>query len=379
MDDLGRSPLMAPTDCRALETDYRGRSVLLTGHTGFKGGWLAVWLNALGAQVNGLALEPDTVPSFFEDAKVNEVCRGAFGDVRDLDTVRRVVRETRPAVIFHLAAQSLVRRSYEDPVATIATNVLGTVHLLEALRLERVRAAVVVVTSDKCYENREWVYGYRELDPMGGRDPYSASKGAAEIMVHCFRASYFPPERLVHHGVAVATARAGNVIGGGDWAKDRILPDAVRALTAGAPVPVRNPASIRPWSHVLEPLHGYLRLGAALLGPEAERFCEPWNFGPAPENACSVALLIEEFLDAWGAGSSIHTSAPASPPEAGILRLSIDKAITRLGWTPKWSLRQAIDRTAAWYRAWERGARGEELRALCLRQIAEFHADRQDA
>jgi len=371
VEDMARDAVILP-DRETLRVAYAGRRVLLTGHTGFKGGWLAVWLRSLAAEVTGVALDPDTEPSLFEDAGIADVCRHVVGDVRDLALVRRLVRGVRPEAVFHLAAQSLVRRSYAEPMATLETNVTGTANVLEAIRLERQRCAVVVVTSDKCYENAERLEPYRESDPMGGSDVYSASKGAAEIVARGWRRSFFPPARLAEHGVAVATARAGNVIGGGDWCADRIVPDAIRALAAGRPVPVRNPASVRPWQHVLEPLGGYLLLGARLLGPDAARHCGPWNFGPAPEDAAPVSALVGEIIRAWGSGSWAPEPQPGAPREAGLLRLSADKAREGLGWGPRWDLRAAVERSVAFYRARASGARGAALREECLRQVEEY-------
>ena len=359
----------ADPDSASLRAAYAGKRVLVTGHTGFKGGWLTVWLSALGADTTGLALEPSTSLSFFSDVSVVDLCHHNIGDIRDADLVRSKVHEARPDIIFHLAAQSLVRRSYDEPLETLQTNVMGTANVLEAIRAERRPCAVVIVTSDKCYENREWVHGYRENDPMGGHDVYSMSKGATELVVQSWRRSFFPPERFGDHGVALASARAGNVIGGGDWAKDRIVPDAVRALAAGKLVPVRNPGSIRPWQHVLEPLGGYLLLGARLLGGEAPSYCEAWNFGPAPESTRPVSDVVRAMVECWGSGSWVAAPEAAAVHETGLLRLCIEKAFARLGWSPLWGLREAVAKTAEWYRAREDGARGEALRQLCLRQI----------
>ncbi len=363
-------------DEAGLRAAFEGRRVLITGHTGFKGGWLTLWLDALGASVLGLSLPPPTEPSLFEDARIATRCRHVLGDVRDAAALRAAVREWQPDAVFHLAAQSLVRCSYEQPIETLATNVMGTAHLLEAIRLERARCAVVVVTSDKCYENREWAYGYREVDPVGGHDLYSASKGATEIVTASYRRSFFPPERLAEHGVALATARAGNVIGGGDWAADRILPDAVRALAAGSPIPVRNPGAVRPWQHVLEPLSGYLALGAQLLGSRevASRCCGPWNFGPAPGSARPVREVVAAAVRAWGSGTWAETPEQCAPHEAGILRLAIEKAVAQLGWRPRWGLEDAVGRTIEWYRVRHEGASPDELRELCLRQIQNYLA-----
>ena len=372
LEDVGREQMTGARHLRELREAYAGKRVLVTGHTGFKGGWLTTWLASLDADVTGFALPPGTDPSLFEDARIAALCRHELGDVRDLTRLRALVREVRPEVVFHLAAQALVRLSYEMPLETLETNALGTAKLLEALRLERQRCAVVVVTSDKCYENRECVHGYREDDPLGGHDVYSMSKSAAELVAQSWRRSFFPPDRLAEHGVALATARAGNVIGGGDWARDRIVPDAVRALSSGRAVPVRNPGAVRPWQHVLEPLGGYLLLGSQLLGGDAPRFCEAWNFGPPLQSTRPVAEVVSAVVAAWGSGSWTSTPQPHGPHEAGVLRLSIDKAYARLGWSPRWTLGEAAARTMEWYRARELGARGQALRDLAAAQIADY-------
>ena len=271
-----------------LRRAYAGRRVLVTGHTGFKGAWLARWLLDLGADVTGYALAPDTSPSLYGLLDLGAHTRSHLADIRDLATLQRAVSEAAPDVVLHLAAQPLVRRSYAEPLRTLETNVMGTANVLEAVRATAKPCAVVVVTSDKCYENREHVFGYREDEAMGGHDPYSMSKGATELVVASWRRSFFDPARLAKHGVAVASARAGNVVGGGDWAEDRIVPDCVRALSRGEPIAVRNPRSVRPWQHVLEPLGGYLLLGAKLLGPDAAHHCEGWNFGPALDSTRTV-------------------------------------------------------------------------------------------
>jgi CDP-glucose 4,6-dehydratase len=366
----------APTEAD-LRRAYAGKKVLLTGHTGFKGGWLALWLRDLGADLTGYALAPDPMPSLFLAAGVESACRSVIADVRDVARLREVVEETRPDYVFHLAAQPLVRLSYEIPLQTIETNVLGTAHVLDAVRGLRRPCAVVVVTSDKCYENREWPYGYREDEPMGGHDVYSMSKGAAELVVASYRRSFFHPAKLAEHGVAVASARAGNVVGGGDWAKDRIVPDAVNALAAGRAIPVRNPHGVRPWQHVLEPLGGYLLLGARLAGvgtDRPERFCEAWNFGPRPEDARPVKDVVEALVRAWGSGSWEDRHDPAAPHEAGLLRLDIDKAQARLGWSPRWRFEETFRRTVEWYRAFHDRASPADLAALCHRQTKEYLA-----
>lgn len=381
MEELGGEGVSSPNESELVRT-YRGKRVFVTGHTGFKGSWLTLWLHALGAETTGYALAPATQPALFSVLNAGQLCRHLEGDVRDLAGLQAALREARPDFVFHLAAQALVRRSYEAPLETLETNVLGTAHLLEAVRRERLPCVVVVVTSDKCYENREWPYGYREIEAMGGRDVYSMSKGGAELVVASWRRSFFPPERLCEHGVALASARAGNVIGGGDWAPDRLVPDAVRALVNGLPVAVRHPRAVRPWQHVLEPLGGYLLLGARLadgLGEGRESYCEAWNFGPQGRDAQPVARVVEGLLEVWGQGRWEDRSDPGEPHEAGLLLLSIEKAQARLGWAPRWNLTQALRHTVDWYRAFHESARGDALRALCLKQIRGFLGHVDDA
>ncbi len=320
---------------------FAGRSVLVTGHTGFKGSWLALWLHRLGAKVTGYALPPPTEPSNFCASAVRDLLAKHYeAEIRDAAALHAAVAAAQPDVVFHLAAQSLVRESYQSPRATFEVNVIGTLGLLDAVRAAGKPCVVVSVASDKCYENREQVWGYREIDPLGGHDLYSASKGAAEIAVAAYRRSFFPPERLGRHGVKLATARAGNVIGGGDWAKDRILTDAVRHLESGRPVPVRNPDAVRPWQHVLEPLSGYLTLAARMLESDAPSWCDAWNFGPLPGEELPVRRLVELFLQYWGEGTWTDVSDPNQPHEAGVLRLNIDKCFInsvggRAGASPK--------------------------------------------
>ncbi len=359
-----------------LRRAYAGRRVLVTGHTGFKGAWLARWLLDLGADVTGYALAPDTSPSLYDLLGLGAHTRSHLADIRDLATLQRVVSETAPDVVLHLAAQPLVRRSYAEPLRTLETNVMGTANVLEAVRATAKPCAVVVVTSDKCYENREHVFGYREDEAMGGHDPYSMSKGATELVVASWRRSFFDPARLAKHGVAVASARAGNVVGGGDWAEDRIVPDCVRALSRGEPIAVRNPRSVRPWQHVLEPLGGYLLLGAKLLGPDAAHHCECWNFGPALDSTRTVRDVADALVGAWGSGRWEDHSDPAAVHEAKLLRLAIDKAYSRLGWAPRWDFARTFDETAAWYRAWSEGASPDALAKLCSAQIAAYAAGR---
>ncbi|MGA2619341.1 MAG: CDP-glucose 4,6-dehydratase [Thermoguttaceae bacterium] len=330
---------------------FAGRRVLVTGHTGFVGSWLAIWLARLGARVTGYSLPPPTVPSNFVAAGVRRLLASHWeGDLRDVERLERAVRRADPDVVFHLAAQSLVRTGYAQPRETLDVNVIGTAALLDAVRAHGKPCAVVVATSDKCYENREQVWGYRENDPLGGHDPYSASKGAAELVAACYRRSFFDPLRLADHGVKLATARSGNVIGGGDWARDRLVPDAVRSLAAGRPVPVRSPGSVRPWQHVLESLGGYLTLAARMLQSDDPAWCDAWNFGPLPGQELSVAELVERLLAAWGGGTWTDASQPCAPHEAALLRLNIDKSLCRLGWRPAWVAGTAIARTARWYR-----------------------------
>lgn len=348
---------------RAWAADFwSGKRVLLTGHTGFKGAWLAVWLKRLGAEVLGVALPPATQPNLFELARVSEGMASRFIDLREASAVSQVVHDFAPQIVLHLAAQALVRASYADPVGTYATNFMGTVHVLEALRgLASVRVAVII-TSDKVYHNREWPYPYREDDALGGHDPYSASKAAAEIAVASYRDAF-----LREQGVAVASARAGNVIGGGDWAEDRLIPDAVRAWGTGQVLTVRRPQAVRPWQHVLEPLHGYLALAQCLW--ERPELAGAYNFGPHTHEAVTVRELVDLARQAYGAGAVRHLDTPEGPHEAGWLALENAKARTRLGVTPLWGLGEAVRRTMGWYRAW---ASGEDAHALCLADLVAY-------
>jgi CDP-glucose 4,6-dehydratase len=325
---------------------YRGRTVLVTGHTGFKGGWLCAALKRLGARVTGLALAPDTDPNLFQAAAIGQGMESVLGDIRDLATVEKVLRERRPEIVFHNAAQPLVLRSYRQPVETYATNVMGTVHVLEAARRAQSVRAVVVVTSDKCYDNRGLERGYREDDPMGGHDPYSSSKGCAELVAAAYRASFFAGEGTA----AIATARAGNVIGGGDWAQDRIVPDMVRGIMAGRPVVIRHPEAVRPWQHVLEPLRGYLMLGQRLY--QERKFAAGWNFGPGENEALTVRQLAEQMVACWGAGRLEFASEGEAPHEAAYLKLDSAKARSELGWKPALTPAEALRWTVEWYRAY---------------------------
>ncbi|MDR2259622.1 MAG: CDP-glucose 4,6-dehydratase [Azoarcus sp.] len=350
---------------------WRGKRVLLTGHTGFKGGWLSLVLAHLGAEVTGFALPPPTNPSLFALARLDRETRSIIADLRDAGAIDRAVREARPEIVLHLAAQSLVRQSYADPAGTYATNVMGLVNLLEAARRGDSIRAILIVTSDKCYENRDWPWGYRENDALGGHDPYSSSKACAELAAAAWRASFFcAPESRAF----IATARAGNVIGGGDWAQDRLIPDILRAIEAGEPVRLRRPEAIRPWQHVLDPLHGYLLL-AEKLCREGGAYAEAWNFGPADDGTKPVKWLAERLAQQLSTQRQkpreipLEIDARLHPREAHCLKLDSAKARARLGWQPRWSLETALEYTAAWYRAWREGA---DMRDATLRQIAAF-------
>ena len=342
------------------------RKVLVTGHTGFKGSWLCLWLQSLGAQVTGYSLPPPTEPSLYELAHVQRAMNAIAGDVLDLAHLRRVMQEGQPEIIFHLAAQSLVRRSYLDPVATYATNVMGTVHVLESIRSAASVRAVVVVTTDKCYENREDLRAYRETDRLGGTDPYSNSKACAELVTAAFRKSFFMTPGRARTGIA--SARAGNVIGGGDWAADRLIPDVMRAAFAGKEILIRNLQSVRPWQHVLDPLCGYLAL-AEKLYHDPEHFSESWNFGPDESETSSVLNVLGRLKELWGPGISWRLDDRVHPHEARLLNLDSSKAKTRLGWEPRWNLNSALKATVQWYKAHQSN---QDLRAFTEEQIR-FH------
>lgn len=325
---------------------YAGRRVLVTGDTGFKGSWLALWLHQLGANVTGFALPPEQENGHFRLLGLDTVIHHVDGDIRDADALKAVMAKTKPEMVFHLAAQALVRRSYADPKTTFDTNVGGSVNVLEAVRATDSVRSCVYITSDKCYRNKEWIFGYRENDELGGHDPYSASKAAAELVYETYRASYFAQRE----GFGIATARAGNVIGGGDWAADRIVPDCIRFLSDGLPILIRNPRATRPWQHVLDPLHGYMKLGLALLDDPA-RFSGPFNFGPEVGGICPVAELVEKVIAGWGSGRLDIQEDPNAPKEATLLHLNTDKAQIQLGWGPRWGVDESIARTVAWYKA----------------------------
>jgi CDP-glucose 4,6-dehydratase len=347
---------------------WRDRRVLVTGHTGFKGAWLSLWLGRLGARVTGFALPPTTSPNLFTMAAIEGRIDSQFGDVRDPAAVDAVIARSRPEVLFHLAAQSLVRRSYVDPVGTYATNVMGTAHILDAARRASGLRAIVVVTSDKCYDNREWWWPYREDEALGGHDPYSSSKGCAELVTAAWRRSFFLSDAT--KPVGLGSARAGNVIGGGDWAEDRLVPDCIRAFASGEPVVLRRPAAVRPWQHVLEPLSGYLSL-AEHLSSDPQGFGEAWNFGPATDEARPVAWVVDRLSRFWGDGARWEPDRGTHPHEAGLLQVDASKARARLGWTPRLSLEEGLQWAVDWYR---RCGAGEDAAALTLHQIELFES-----
>jgi CDP-glucose 4,6-dehydratase len=344
---------------------WSGKRVLLTGHTGFKGSWLSLWLQSLGARVVGYALAPPTTPSLFDAAKVSEGMISVIGDIRDMVKLQAVFAEHKPDIVIHMAAQPLVRYSYQNPVETYSINVMGTVHLLEAVRNTPGIKAVVNITTDKCYENREWVWGYRENEPMGGYDPYSNSKGCAELVSSSYRSSFFNPSSHSRHGVALATVRAGNVIGGGDWAQDRLIPDILSAFEQGRLVNIRNPHAVRPWQHVLEPLRGYLTLVERLFehGPG---FAEGWNLGPNEEDAKPVGWIVEQIAELWGGDAQWQIDTGEHPHEATYLKLDISKARSRLNWHPALRLNDALRLIVDWSKQRQVGA---DIRKLTMAQI----------
>jgi len=333
---------------------WKGKRVLITGHTGFKGSWLSLWLQRLGAEVCGYALSPPTEPSHFVLADVAAGMTSIVGDVRDFELLKRIMLEQRPEIVLHLAAQSVVRASYDDPRETYETNVMGTVNVLEAVRLCPGVRSVVNVTTDKCYENREWVWGYREDEPMGGHDPYSNSKGCSELVTSAFRASFFAAESYAKHGVALGSARAGNVIGGGDWTRDQLIPDVLRAFSKAEPVSLRSPGATRPWQFVLEPLSGYLLLAERLF-KEGPSFAEGWNFGPVDDDAKPVKWLVENLAVRWGGGATWQLDERQHPHEAHFLKLDSSKARARLGWQPRIGLSDALAWVVDWYKAYSEG------------------------
>lgn len=347
---------------------WQGKRVFLTGHTGFKGSWLSLWLNLMGADVMGYALEPPTTPSMFNLCQLGSTIQSIMADVRDQRAIYEAIIDHKPQIIIHMAAQALVRESYKSPVETYATNIMGTVNLLEAARTCSSLKAIVNVTTDKCYDNKEWVWGYRENEAMGGYDPYSSSKACSELVTASYRNSFFNPENYSQHQVAIASARAGNVIGGGDWANDRLLPDCFRAILNGEPVHIRSPFAIRPWQHVLEPLGGYLILAQRLF-EKGTAYAEAWNFGPDDRDAQPVENIINKICALWGSEASYTVDKGVHPHEAQYLKLDCSKAKTRLNWQPRWGIEEALAKTVEWMKAYQNGA---DLTAVCLKQIKEY-------
>ena len=351
---------------------WQGKRVFLTGHTGFKGGWLSLYLQKMGALVKGYSLVPPTQPNFFEQAHVADGMESEIGDIRDFENLKSAIEKFKPEIVFHMAAQPLVRLSYELPIETYSTNVMGTVHLLEAIKQVGGVKSVVNITSDKCYENKEWLWGYREDEPMGGYDPYSNSKGCAELVASAYRQSFFNKNTYQQHGCALASVRAGNVIGGGDWAQDRLIPDMLNAFSNGKCVEIRSPNAIRPWQHVLEPLSGYIEIAEHLytFGPE---FAEAWNFGPNDEDAKPVNWIVERLISIWGDGASWYLSEGAHPHEAHYLKLDCSKAKMRLQWQPVWDLNTTLEKIVNWQKAW---LENKDMKQFSINEIIEYMASK---
>lgn len=346
---------------------WKNKTVLITGHTGFKGSWLSVWLNYLGAKVIGYGLDPLSDRDNFVLSKIKDKIVDIRGDVRDHEKLKGVFSDRRPEIVFHMAAQPLVRHSYEEPVITCETNIMGTVHVLECIRCCPSVRAGIMITTDKCYKNKEKASGYKETDEFGGYDPYSASKACDEIIIASYRDSFMRPDRFREHGKAIASVRAGNVIGGGDWAKDRIIPDCVRALEAGEPVRLRNPEAVRPWQFVLEPLCGYMLLAESLY-EAPEKYSKGWNFGPEPESVSTVRQVARQMISVYGEGEILDISRPGQPHETSLLTLNIDQAKEELGWKPKLDVSESIEMTARWYK----GYRTEDVYGMCIDQIEAY-------
>ena len=344
---------------------WENKKVFLTGHTGFKGSWLSLWLSSMGACVKGYSLEPPTSPSLFEQARIAELLEHELGDIRDGENLSKSMQNFSPDIVIHMAAQPLVRYSYKAPVETYTTNVIGTVNLFEAVRSVPSVKAVVNVTTDKCYANREWVWGYREDEAMGGHDPYSSSKGCAELVTSAYRSSYFNR----NSSVKLASARAGNVIGGGDWAEDRLIPDILRAFSNNEPVIVRNPTATRPWQHVLEPLAGYLILAQSLYEEKGAEFSEGWNFGPEDKDVQPVSWILDRMVYLWGEDARWILDSTDQPHEAQLLKLDVSKANTRLDWRPRWNLGEALEKIIEWHKAW---MSGKDVREMSLAQIQNY-------
>ncbi|MGE0088167.1 MAG: CDP-glucose 4,6-dehydratase [Bacteroidales bacterium] len=347
---------------------FKNRRVLITGHTGFKGSWLCLLLNKIGADVYGYALEPPTHPSLFKEARINKLITSFIGDIRDLNLLQSFMQKVQPEIVIHMAAQPLVRESYKVPVETYAINVMGTVNILEACRNTPSVKAIVNVTTDKCYENQEWYWGYRESEPMGGYDPYSNSKGCSELVTSAYRNSYFNPKEYSNHGVGIASARAGNVIGGGDWAEDRLIPDFIRSISKGEKLKIRSPYAIRPWQHVLEPLTGYLTLAANLL-TNGDEYSGGWNFGPEDNDAQNVEWITEKLCSMWGDGANYEIDNNPQPHEANYLKLDCSKAKAELEWYPQWNITKTLESIVIWHKKW---MAKEDIRKVCFEQIDNY-------
>lgn len=346
-------------------TFWKGKKIFITGHTGFKGSWLSLWLHSMGAEVTGYALNLPTDPSLYELCRIDQLVNSVIADARDGERLGKAMQMASPEIVIHMAAQPLVRESYKNPVETYATNVMGTVNLLEAVRKGDSVKAIVNVTTDKCYENKEWVWGYRENEPLGGYDPYSSSKACSELVTSAYRNSFFNPKDYAIHGISLASARAGNVIGGGDWGADRLIPDCIRAILKNDKIIIRNPHAIRPWQHVLEPLSGYLAL-AQKLYEDGPKYAESWNFGPDDRDARPVEWIVQRMCAKWDGNASYEIDKGEHPHEAHYLKLDCSKAKAELGWHPRWSLEKAIDSIIDWTKAYKED---EDLREKCIEQI----------
>lgn len=351
----------------ALLQTYKGKKVLITGHTGFKGSWLSIWLHTLGADIVGVALDPLTDRDNFNLAKVGDLVKDIRLDIRDKEKLIQTIQDEAPDFVFHLAAQALILESYQNPLETFETNTLGTANVLEAIRLTESIKTAVFITTDKVYENKEWIWPYREDETIGGYDPYSASKGASELIISSYRNSFFNPKQYEKHGKSIASVRAGNVIGGGDWAENRIIPDCIRALEGGESIEVRSPKSVRPWQHVLEPLGGYLLLGVKMM-QEPTKHSEAWNFGPESENIVNVGKLVNQLIEEYGKGEWKDASNPDTPHEAKLLALDINKAKQKLNWNPVLNFNDTIKFTVDWYKEYQ----SINVYNLCLNQIKEY-------
>ncbi|MBA7516671.1 CDP-glucose 4,6-dehydratase [subsurface metagenome] len=350
---------------------YNGKKILVTGHTGFKGGWLSLWLKELGAEVIGYSLDPPTKPSFFEAVDLKNKIIHIIGDVRDEKHLLSVFEKYQPEFVFHLAAQSLVRFSYKEPRLTYETNVIGTVNILEAIRKSKSVKAAVVITSDKCYENKEWIYGYRENDPVGGYDPYSSSKGCVELVVSAYRRSFFNPTNQNDHKIAISSARAGNVIGGGDWREDRLIPDCLKSLSEDRAIIIRNPEAVRPWQHVLEPLNGYLLLGARMY-KDGAKYNGAWNFGPSDSDLITVEEITKKIVSYWGSGKYKNEISLKNPHEAKLLKLDCSKARSILNWYPAYNIDEALSKTVGWYKMFYDEIGEDSLFKYTIKQIRDY-------